>query len=574
MALAVELSAYSAIIGEGRDFSGTLYDVEGNLVAQGEYDLPAHAGTAQFTVWSILSSIDRADMLPGDVYIMNEPYLGGTHNNDVRLVRPIFWGQTIVAFVANTGHWTDVGGTVPGSLYIEATDAYQEGMRIPPMRLVRDGQLDDSIVGLMLANMRVASERRGDLNAQLAACLAGERRISELLEKYGPHIIAAAMSETQDYAERLLRAHIAALPDGSWFWEDQIDRDMGGGTFNFVRLRMTIAGDDATFDFSETDPVVPISINCTYSGMVSCLSISVKALFPDVPLNHGLFRAMTIIAQPDTLVTARHPAPVSGLAATAFERVICCVLGIFSYVAPERTIAGSSNLINITFGGETADGTEFVTYLWTEGGLGARATRDGCHALLAHYAASTMNIPIEVQERAVPMLWESYGLRTDAVGAGRYQGGIGCERILRMTTSRAVLSAIGDRSITKPWGLFGGRASPVQGIARLQSDGGREELGVHFANLAVRGDERFHYYSTGGGGYGPPAERELSAIVSDIEDGYITPDFAAAHYGLVVVIVDAEALDLYVDLEASHALRESHFGAASRVVPGEASPLV
>jgi N-methylhydantoinase B len=569
MALVVEMAAYSQVISEGRDFSGTLYDRDGHLVAQGEQDLPGHVGTVQFTVTGVIEHIGTENMRPGDVYMMNDPFIGGTHNNDIRLVKPIFREAEIVGYVATSGHWTDVGGTVPGSFFITATENYQEGVRIPPVLIARDGEVRRDVLELLLANMRVSRERRGDFNAQHAACNAGERRLIELIDKYSLATVEACMKEAQDYAERLFRSEIAKLPDGSWSWEEFVDQDISTGEPQRVFLTLSIEGDQILYDFTGTAPVAGCAINCTYSGLVSCLFITTKALFSHIPMNYGLLRSMDIVAPPDSLVNARHPAPVGGMAATSFERIIACVLGVCAEVAPERTIAGTFNLINITYGGrDKATGEEYVGYIWTEGGIGARATKDGLHGILNFYGGSSMNMPVEIQERGAPIFWTSYGFRPDSCGAGEFQGGVGSLRVLHVEREGLILSSIGDRSRFPPLGLFGGKAALTQGISRVSREGEEEDLGVFFANRGLREGDTIDYFSTGGGGYGPPALRDVRAILADVRDEYVSVEFVAREYGVVVEARDWEALDLRVDLEATHARRTELFGAEHADVPG------
>jgi N-methylhydantoinase B len=512
-------------------------------------------------VWGVLEHIGSENMRPGDVYIMNDPYIGGTHNNDVRLVKPIFLGEDIVGFVATTGHWSDVGGTVPGSLFVMATDAYQEGVRITPTLIEHEGELNKPIVDLMLANMRVPAERRGDLNAQIAACAAGERRLIELIGKYGWETVHLAMLEVQDYAERLFRAEMAALPDGIYEWEDFVDQDITTGQPARVHLCLTIDGDQATYDFSRSDDVARCSINATYSGLVSCLFIATKAVFSHIPLNYGLLRALDIVARENSIVYALHPSPVSGMGATAFEKIMNCVVGVYSKLVPDLVMACPSNLMNVTFGGSRPDGSAFVGYVWTEGGLGATAKADGVNATSSFFNASTMNIPVEVQERSIPLLWDSYCFRQDSAGPGEHQGGTGVERILHMEHDHLRLSSIGDRGRFHPWGLFGGGEAPNQGVILYAADGSTESLGVFFANRPVGRDDRVRYFSTGGGGYGPPERRRLDQIVEHVRDEFISPAYALTHYGVVIEWVDREALTLTVDLEATYIERARRFGA-------------
>jgi N-methylhydantoinase B len=562
MALAVELSAYSLIISEGRDFSATLYDAQGRLVGQGDNDLPSHAGTTPFSVRAVMDHVGTERMRMGDVFVMNDPYMGGTHLQDVRLVKPIFWEGEIAAYVATTGHWSDVGGTVPGSFYIEASEIYQEGLRIPPLPIYRDGELNHDVVELMLANMRVADERRGDLNAQIAACHAGERRLLELVQRYGLDTVHRAMAEAQEYSERMFRAEIARVADGIYEWEDWVDQDPKTGEPQYVHLAMTIEGDQVTYDLSKSGPAVQSAINCTFPGLVSCLFVSTKALFPHIVMNDGLLRAMNIVARPGSIVHAIPPFPVGGMAATSFERVIGCLFGAWSLAAPERTIAGHYNIINISFGGRRPEtGEEFVAYVWSEGGIGARATKDGLSGIMSFFSGSTMNVAVEIRERRAPVTWHRYSFNQDSCGAGEHQGGHGSRRVLRCDIDGMVLSAIGDRERFHPWGLFGGKEAAPQRIIRRTRDGEEISLGMFFANRPLAEGDTIEYLSTGGGGYGPPERRALAKILDDVRNEYVSLGYAREHYGVVVEAVDPEALDYRVDEEATRARRAEVFGA-------------
>lgn len=569
MALAVELSAYSLIISEGRDFSATLYDASGKLVGQGDNDLPSHAGTTPFTVASTIAKVGVERMRPGDVYLMNDPYLGGTHVQDVRLVKPIFHEGAIVAYVATTGHWSDVGGPVAGSFNIEAQEIYAEGMRIPPVLIQRDGELNQDVLELMLANMRVSSERRGDLKAQIAACRAGERRLIELIERYGLATVHRAMDELQDYSERLFRAEIAKVPDGVYDWEDWIDQDLATGEPVHVKLQMRIEGDRITYDLTGSGPAALSAINCTYPGLVSCLFVSTKALFPHIVMNDGLLRSMEIVAEPGSIVNAQPPYPVGGMAATSFERVIGCLFGVWSLAAPERTIAGHYNIINISFGGrDPVTKEEFVAYVWSEGGIGARATKDGLNGIMSFFSGSTMNVAVEIRERRAPVTWHAYSFNVDSCGEGEHQGGIGSRRVLHCDIDGMRLSAIGDRERFHPWGLFGGGEAAPQRLIRRSADLTREtNLGMFFSNVPVSAGDTVEYLSTGGGGYGPPRKRSLARIMEDVANEVITLGYARDRYGVVVDAVDPEALDYRVDEAATRSLRTEKFGAEWAEVP-------
>jgi N-methylhydantoinase B len=569
MSVAVEMSAYSTVISEGRDYSATIYDAAGNLVAQGQEDLPSHAGTATFTVKAVMAHCGPATMRPGDVYIMNDPYMGGTHLQDVRAVQPIFHDGEIVAYVAATGHWADVGGMYPGSFFLEASEIYQEGLQLPPVLAFRDGELNKAVIDIVMWNMRVAHERRGDLNAQIAACRAGDRRLGELIERYGLDLVLNAMTEAQDYSERLFRAEIARVPDGTFEWEDWIDQDPKTGVPQRVHVRMTIAGDQLTYDVTGSGPPVPTAINATYPALCSGIVTTTKALFPQVMLNSGLLRAMEIVVPEESIVNASRPYPTGGVGGTSVEKVIGCILGVWSQADPPRPTAGHYNLINITYGGrDPRTGEEYVGYVWTEGGIGARATKDGLSGVMTTFSASTRNISVEIQERRAPLRWDAYQFRPDSCGAGEHQGGHGSMRELRSEVDGMALSALGDRERFRPWGLYGGSEAASQHLIRHLPDGTEKSLGVMFSNEVLDADDQVSYLSTGGGGYGPPQARRVGKILDDVRNEFISLGFAAEHYGVVIEARDVEALDYRVDLGASRTLRRVAFGADAADVPG------
>ncbi len=444
-----------------------------------------------------------------------------------------------------------------------ATEIYAEGIRVPPVLISRGGELNRDVIELLLANMRVSSERRGDLNAQIAACRVGDRRFAELAGRYGLDVVHAAMKESQDYSERLFRSEIAKVPDGEYEWEDWIDQDLATGKPVRIHLKLTIAGDQVTYDLSGCPPAVHSAINCTYPGLVSCLFISTKALFPHIIMNDGLLRSMEIVAPPGSLVNAQPPYPVGGMAATSFERVIGCLFGVWSLAAPERTIAGHYNIINISFGGrDPVTLEEFVAYVWSEGGIGARATKDGLNGIMSFFSGSTMNVAVEIRERSAPVTWHAYSFNVDSCGEGEHQGGIGSRRILHCDSDGMRLSAIGDRERFHPWGLFGGGEAAPQRLIRRTPDGEETNLGMFFANQELTKGDTIEYLSTGGGGYGRPERRPLARIVQDVENELVTLGYARERYGVVIDAVDPEALDYRVDGAATAALRTQLFGAA------------
>jgi N-methylhydantoinase B len=557
MALAVELASFSLAISEGRDFSGTLYNSDGHLVAQGEHDLPVHVGTAQFTVKAVMENVGVENMLPGDVFIMNDPYAGGTHLNDIRLVLPIFIDGRVAAYVASTAHWTDVGGMVPGSFAAQlATECYQEGLCIPAVRIVRDGELDKNLLQVILANVRVPRDAEGDLKAQLAACYIGRERFIELAEKYGEATVALCMDEIIDLSERLFRDEVQKLADGDYTWVDHIDEDFSTGLPVKIQLTLRIRGDQLTYDFTGTDPAAHCSINCTYSSAVSGVFITAKAIFSQIPFSYGILRALEIIAPEGTVVNAQRPSPVGGFGATAYEKICTCALCAFSFVAPERTIAGSYNLLNTFWGGtDPRYGKSYVSYVWSAGGIGAGVSWDGPHAMQSFLDASTTSIPAEILERMAPVLVERDELRPDTCGAGRHQGGLGCDKTLRLVAGEARLTVTGDRGKFMAPGLFGGRPAPTQDVVKTVDDVS-QSLGVCVANELIRTNDLISILSMGGAGYGDPLDRDPALILDDVLNEYISVEFARKEYGVVIKEVDREALDIRLAVEETDRLRD------------------
>lgn len=561
MAVAVELAAYSLAITEGRDFSGSLYDASGSLVSQGQEDLPVHVGTAQHTVRQVMETIGTDAMRPEDIYIMNDPFLGGTHVNDVRLVMPIFHDERVVAFVATTAHWTDVGGMVPGSFCQEGRECYQEGLRITPCAIVREGAVDEQLLALIKANVRMPYESDGDLRAQIAACRAGTRRFLELVDKYGIETIDAGMAEIQDYAERAFRQEVSELPDGEYTWEDSVDEDFYTGKPKTVRLRLTVERDRLVYDFRDSDPIAECSINTTFVGTFAAVFVTAKALYSEIPFNAGIMRAIEVVTKPGTIVDARPPAPVGGFGATSWEKIACCCLSVYSKIAPERTIAGSYNLINTYFGGHNpVTDRDYVCYVWSEGGVGATTHQDGPSAMQSFFNASTKNIPVEILERSAPILIERYELREDTAGAGRHRGGLGTRRVVRMTDTDARLSICGDRKRFAAPGLLGGEDATTQTVLLEREDGTVGDLGVCSSNHLVRPGERIVIESMGGAGFGDPLERDPELVLADVRNQYLSAERAFESYGVVMAGRNGDGRQLLVDAKATEAERERRQG--------------
>ena len=349
--------AFSLVVSEGRDYCGTICTREGDLVTSGTTDLPAHLGTHPFTVRGMLDWVGKEPeefLVPGDVMIMNDAYIGGTHNHDVRVILPVFFDGRIVAFVVNSSHWTDVGGHVPGTFDPNARSSHGEGLIIPPCHIVSGGRLNDELVGLILRNVRVPEATHGDLLAQIGAVRLAERRLQELRDHYGENVVLGAMREVIEYSETLLRKEFARLEDGSWDAEAFVDGDpaVPGGPPVGLRMTLEIDGGTAVYDFRESDPQAKGAINAPISCTVSAALVATKAIFPHVPMNQGVFNAITFrFPDEPSVVNAAYPAPISGMAAAVFPGIVNCVLWTFAHLVPERCMAGPTGLTNITWGG-------------------------------------------------------------------------------------------------------------------------------------------------------------------------------------------------------------------------------
>ena len=557
----LERVAQSPVVSEGRDFSAAICDADGRLVADGNQDLPAHVGTLPHTARAVLGLVGRDDLAPGDVILMNDPYLGGTHAQDVRTIMPVFATGELVAFVQNSAHWTDAGGAVPGSFHAEAASSYGEALCIPPVHIVRRGVVDEGVLRLVLRNVRVPELARGDLHAQIAACRLGEQRLQELFNRYGIDLVRAHMAALQAYSETLLRGHFAPLRDGVYSFEDEIDFDPRGDRSKPVRVRLdvTINGDHARYDLSRSDGQALGAINCTEAMAESALIVATKALFPDVPASDGIYRALEIVNPRGRVTNAEFPAPVSGAFSTSYEAITACVFGCFLQIAPERSMACSGNIVSAVVGGyDPRPGyeREYVMYTWKEGGYGARPGKRDNHTAVSLYASGTRNEPVEVQERLYPILTERYELVTDSAGAGYHRGGLGVTRDFRLTHSDGTLSVLGSRAVAEVWGWDGGMPAMGSGLVYDAGGCGEVSLGVMRSGVRVEADRVIQFWEGGGGGWKDPLTRPQEWVLDDVIDGYVSVDAARDVYGVAITAIDEGACTSHaIDLDETRRLR-------------------
>jgi N-methylhydantoinase B len=536
MKIVLAKTAYSPLLKVAGDYSCGIFDVEGNMVAQGP-DLPIHLGSMPDAVRAVVRAFP--EVLAGDVFIHNDPYNGGSHLPDVNVVAPAFHDGRLLGFGCVRAHWPDIGSATPGS-YGAVTEIYGEGLRLPPIRLYRDGRPDPSVEAIIFANVRTPEERLGDLRAQVAANYRAAQRLSELAAKYGTDTLLGIMREVLDYSETMMRAALRALPDGEAEFTDIFDGDgvLAPGatedeTFK-VRIKITKRGDTIMADFSGSDAAVVGPMNApltvTASGVFCALKMIVdpKSL---IPPNSGCWRPVTVTAPPGSVVNAQHPSPVVYANHEMSHRVADMVMAALFAITPQTVMAGSQGTSAvITFGGiDYRSRDRFVSYESVKGGFGARPNKDGINAV-ASTVSNMSNTPIEILEMSFPLRVEEYALVPDSGGAGTFRGGLGVRRVWRVLENQAHAAVCCERTVTPPFGLDGGLAgaaakleliAPHTNARRLTSKGG----------FLAPANSRVVVEAPGSGGYGAPEGRDRAALREDLQDGYITPAAARRIYG-------------------------------------------
>jgi len=505
-------SAYSPNIKERRDCSSALFDAEGRMIAQAE-SIPVHLGAMPYSVAAAIRAVDA--FVPGDIVVVNDPYAGGAHLPDITFVAPVFIGEDRVGFVANRAHHADVGGKEPGSVSGDTVEIFQEGLRIPPVRLWRGGEIDRDLLDLVLLNVRTPTERWGDLRAQKAACRTGIDRLTAVVDRYGPALVVDGMTAILDYSERRMRAEIERIPNGSGTFSDVLDDDGVSGEPIPIRVKVTVDGDRIVFDFAGTAGQVTGPVNAVLAVTSSATYYAVRALTdPEIPPNEGCYRPIEIVAPSGSLVNPVPPAPVVGGNLETSQRVVDVILGAMGKLVPDRAIAacqGSMN--NVAIGGiDPRSGGAYSLYETIAGGFGARRDRDGVDGIHSHMT-NTLNTPVEALEIAYPLRVERYALRRASGGQGRHRGGLGICRDIRCLGTEARVSLLTERRTHRPYGTAGGEpGSPGENV--LLRDG--EEIPLPGkGSVTLRLGDGLSIRTPGGGGYGDPAERAANAIEKD-----------------------------------------------------------
>jgi N-methylhydantoinase B len=531
--IALMRSAYSTNIKERHDHSTGLIDPKGRLVVQADESLPIHLSAMVGLMEILIDKFDVEDMREGDIFIANDPHTsGGTHLPDINMAMPVFVDGKLLGFMCNLAHHADVGGMAPGSMAGGMSEIFQEGLRIPLVRLFREGELQSDIFELLLLNVRVPEERRGDYFAQVAACRLGERRLKEISERYSVDYLHAAFDEIIERTESRMRSSVATIPDGVYQFEDVMDDD-GLGTLDIpIRLRIEVSGGNIKFDFTGTSSQVKGNVNTTLYSAKAAVGYTLKAMLdPDVPNNQGVLNVCDVVADKGSLVDCVFPAPLAARAHTC-QRIVDVTVGALAQALPDAAVgaANGANTTAVFAGNDPKTGRSYVYLETLGGGFGGRNDRDGKDGVQVHIT-NTSNLPVEAIEMEYPLRVVSYGLIPDSGGAGRYRGGMGLRRVIRPVGHDCLFNGAGERFRHRPWGVFGGGHGASGRFVHVDGDGGEAVLDVKPSGVTVTPEESVIVETPGAGGYGPPGERSAEAVEEDAESEKFSTDYLARNYG-------------------------------------------
>lgn len=537
MDLTFSRAAFSPVIAEANDRSDGIYSAaDGSLIAQGSQGLPVFVGVMQYSTKTIIEMISDGRCLApdeGDIYIVNDPYLGGTHLMDVRFAMPVWRGGKIFCWLSNTGHWPDIGGAVPGGFSASATAVEQEGLRLPPVKLFKRGKLDPEIYAIITSNIRVADQRIGDIRAQAAALRVGQERLFAILDRYGDDTVVDAIAELRGRAAAQMRASIAAIADGVYRAKAYVDSDGVVDEPLTIALAVEKKGDGLTFDFSGSSKPCAGPMNSVLATTLSSVYLAMRHIFPEVPISAGAFEPLNVIRPEGTFLDAKYPRPVSGCAAEVSQRIAEAVFAAMVQALPDKVTAapaGSSG--NFALGGhDPARGRDFVMYQISGGGYGGNAREDGLSN-----GCSTIGIskspPVEIMEQAFPVLYRHYALREASGGAGKHRGGFGLAYEIELLRGDARASFVMDHGRVGPQGVLGGADGAVNTVTVFRD--GVVHVPKHLSkeqDIPLRAGDRVRVETPGGGGYGDPARRDVEAVRRDVALGYYSVEDAARLFG-------------------------------------------
>ena len=521
MDLAFSRAAFSPVIAEANDRSDGLYAAEdGALIAQGAGGLPVFVGTMQYSTRVLVERIAAgvtAPPDPGDVYIVNDPYLGGTHLMDVRFARPYWRKGRIWCWLSNTGHWPDTGGAVPGGFSASATSVEQEGLRLPPVKLFKRGEMDAEIYAIICSNIRVADQRIGDVKAQAAALDVGAARLDALLDRYGDDTVQSAIGELRRRAAAQMRACIAGIPEGDWHGLAIVDSDGVVDKPLEIKLAVRREGEDLTFDFAGSSEPCLGPMNSVEATTLSSVYLAMRHIFPEVPISAGAFEPLHVTGHQGTFLDAQYPRPVSGCAAEVSQRIAEAVFSALVAALPDRvTAAPAGTSGNFALGGhDPLSGLDYVMYQLSGGGYGGNSDHDGLSN-----GCSTIGIskapPVEIMEQRFPVLYRRYALREGSGGAGKHRGGLGLDYEVELLRGKARASFVMDHGRVGPQGALGGEDGAVNLVEVVRD--GQTHVPPHLSkeqDIPLVAGDRVRVRTPGGGGYGDPADRDPEAVAED-----------------------------------------------------------
>ncbi len=546
-------SAFNPIIAEARDACHGLYHAEtGATLVQGTTGLPIFVGAMAFAVKAVIDKVARdGGLQEGDTFLFNDPYDGGTHLNDFRLVRPIFRQGRLFCWLASVGHWLDIGGNVPGGFNARATESFQEGVRFPPVKLIGAGRMNEDILAILAANSRVPQSNFGDLNGQLNALDLGEKRLRGLLDDYGDETVTTALDVLTARAEAMMRETIKALPDGDYTFEDYLDNDGVTNDKLTIALTLTIKGDGMVLDFSASSKPCAGPLNIAYSTAVACCYVALKHVFTDVPANAGCLAPIRFVIPDTTLLGVSAPKPVGGYTETIL-RVIGTVFGALAKAMPDQAMAAPFGTINaLSMAGHRANGQRYVMFSFFGGGLGGNPESDGLSHGNNPISMATIP-PAEILEASYPVMFTQWALRPDSAGAGTHRGGLGAiYEIETLSPDGADVFLLGERGRFAPFGVNGGQAAALNRFT-WQSDTGDQTppLASKITDVKLAHGRHVRLETPGGGGWGQASARDPGLVARDVRLGYVSTAHALSDYAVVV------SSDGVLDAQATKALRE------------------
>ena len=529
-------AAYSTCFSEGLDFTCALFDTRARMISQAS-GMPTHLGALFEPLETLVNTYDS--FAEGDVIVSNDPYSGGSHQADVLVARPMFLEGTMLGFAVNRGHWVDVGGMSPGGWSGTVRHVIQEGLIIPPAKLYKAGVLDREVRDFILKNVRIPHQCWGDLQAQIASNIVAERRLQELIRKYGLEIVMEGMEEALRYSQRRFARMLKPLPDGQWEGTEYMEEDGHGGGPYRIHVTLKKNGQWVSLDFEGSDPQVNGPVNCTFGETkAGAYTALLNVVDPYVPMNSGCIEAIEIKAPKGSIVNPVYPAPVFPTTGDPLFRVYEAIMKAIAQWLPERITAGGCGTMNdcTASGDDPERGGEFVWYYFRPGGTGARATKDG-HNVNCEAMCNTKNESMEVWETRFPVRFEKFEMITDSGGPGKFRGGLGLTQQMRILQP-TFITAAADRRKMPPWGIFGGKEgfSNKYTVIRDGKDWDFPSLyGIlsfaKFSNLPLQTSDVFDISSAGGGGYGDPLERDPKLVAWDVLNGYISLEKASEGYG-------------------------------------------